>query len=92
MRNRFTVVDLFDLLDLLDLLGRWTEDDRDAVLATAEDAVAVTVAEKATCLGSGMLAAAAVGLHPSIRAAATYDELYCSTGSSIPGSRTSSPN
>ena len=70
MRNRFTVV---DLLDLLDLLGRWTEDDRDAVLAAAEDAVAVAVAvaEKATCLGSGMLAAAAVGLHPSIRAAAT---------------------
>jgi hypothetical protein len=34
-----------DLLDLLDLLGRWTEDDRDAVLAAAEDAVAV--AEKA---------------------------------------------
>jgi glycerol-1-phosphate dehydrogenase [NAD(P)+] len=34
MRNRFTVV------DLLDLLGRWTEQDRDTVLATAEDAVA----------------------------------------------------
>lgn len=34
MRNRFTVV------DLLDLLGRWTEKDRDAVLAAAENAVA----------------------------------------------------
>ena len=30
MRNRFTVV------DLLDLLGRWTDDDRAAVLAAAE--------------------------------------------------------
>ena len=39
MRNRFTVV------DLLDLLGRWTEEDRDAVLAAAEHGVAV--AEKA---------------------------------------------
>ncbi len=34
MRNRFTVV------DLLDLLGRWTEDDRAAVLAAAEKAAA----------------------------------------------------
>jgi len=34
MRNRFVVV------DLLDLLGRWTEADRDAVLAAAEAAVA----------------------------------------------------
>jgi glycerol-1-phosphate dehydrogenase [NAD(P)+] len=34
MRNRFTVV------DLLDLLGRWTEEDRAAVLAAAEKAAA----------------------------------------------------
>ena len=33
MRNRFTVV------DLLDLLGRWTEQDHDAVFAAAESAV-----------------------------------------------------
>ena len=32
MRNRFTVV------DLLDLLGRWTDDDRAAVLAAVDDA------------------------------------------------------
>ena len=41
MRNRFTVV------DLLDLLGRWTEEDRDAVLAAAEDAVAAAGKEAA---------------------------------------------
>lgn len=33
MRNRFTVV------DLLDLLGRWTDDDRTAVLAAADNAL-----------------------------------------------------
>jgi hypothetical protein len=32
MRNRFTVI------DLLDLLGRWTEEDRAAVLAAADTA------------------------------------------------------
>jgi hypothetical protein len=33
MRNRFTVV------DLLDLLGRWTPEDRDAVMGAAVAAV-----------------------------------------------------